>query len=121
MTLSSDPAIRRGNPFAIPTMALAVLMVVVMIAARVVTLLAPLISYSGNLSIAAMTALIHGTGGFGLGVALATVAVGVVGVTRRGRPRGLAATGLAVGATAAVVYLLTLLSNAIVIASSTNR
>jgi galactitol-specific phosphotransferase system IIC component len=121
MTAPATASAPRSNPYAIPAFVLAVLVVVVMLASRVVSVLAPALTYAWHLPIVALGTLIQGLGIIAVAMAVVTAAIGVAGVTRPGRPHGLAAVGLGVGVTAAATYLLNLLASALVVAASTPR
>jgi hypothetical protein len=111
----APPAAR--NPFGVVSIVLAVVLLAVTILTRILTVAAPAMAQSLHLGIGAVSGLLNGVGIVGVVVALAAAVVGIVGVTRPGLPKALAAAGMGIGITAAASYVLVYaLDNAVAVA-----
>ena len=106
MTALTPDAPRARNPFAVASIAIAVVLVVVTLAGRVVAIALPAIVQSAHLPVASIAPLLSATGIVGLVLAIAAAALGIMGVTRTGLPHGLAAAGMAIGITSAATFVL---------------
>ncbi|MGN6327022.1 hypothetical protein [Pseudolysinimonas sp.] len=91
------PPARVGNAFGLAAFLLAAAILVVGIATRVVSYAAPVVARDAHLTITALSTVFTVSGVVGLLLGIAAAAVGIVGLTRPGRPHGLAGAGAAVG------------------------
>lgn len=119
MTASAPAIARTGNPFARASLVLVVVLLVVTLGTRILAVVAPAIAARAHLPVVGISSLLGAAGLVEIVVALAAGVVGLVGVTRPGRPHGLAAAGMGIGFAAAASTGLIYVANLAVSAAVT--
>jgi hypothetical protein len=91
------PSPRVGNPFGVAAFLLSAALLLLGVVGRVLSYTAPLIVRDSGSSVSAITAIFTVTGVIGLLLGIAATVLGIIGVTRVGRPHALAGAGAAIG------------------------